>query len=448
MSAKRLSVMAAVAILLLFLPLASAQSTSEGKIISLTVAPKDPLVYDPITATIGVNNPSDKEMSYKLEFLVTKDGEILLSTPFTFTLQPGLGIFFSPSFVSKDIGQYEMVAKLSDQYGLKTMDIQLKKINVISEIGPFDIAIDSPSDVIYPGTKIPLILTLANMGEKATDIQVRVTVECNNGPDIEQEFFVFMYPGAVQDRQITSDTCNEKGPHDVTASVIVFNKTWISALNQIFLNEPTIGLNFEPPQSVMLRAGKSAIFDVRVTNTGEQSADNLQLLLQKIPREWVQITPAKVVTVEKGQTVIFIVNITPPADTLPGEIKSDFSAAADQVLERRETGFTVLSFDSAAGQDGSGEGQDGQRIIVDVFAVLQDNLLYIGGIVVAGVGGMVASMAFGRSSRSGREEKEKMSRMKEENIRRVSEALRRTDKADEKPLPRKSGRRKTSDVGE
>lgn len=415
--------MAAVAVLLLFLPLASAQNAAEGRITSMTVEPKEPLVYDPITTTIGVTNPSDGEMSYKLEFLVTKDGEILISTPFTFVLQPGLGIFFSPSFVSKDIGQYELVAKLSDQYGLETRDIQLKRINVVSEIGPFDIAIDSPSDVIYPGTKIPLILTLANMGEKATDIQVRVTVECNSQPDIEQEFFVFMYPGAVQDRQITSDTCDEKGPHDITASVIVFNKTWISALNQIFLNEPTIGLEFEPPQSVMLRAGRSTVFDVRVTNTGEQSADSVQLLFQRLPKEWVQITPSKVASVGKGETVLFIVNITPPADALPGEIKSDFSAAADQVLESKETQFTVLSFDGPSGQ-----ALGDQAISFDVIGFVQDNLLYVGGIVIVGIGGMVASMRFGPSARPGRADREGASMAKDEKLRKVSAALNKMDK--------------------
>ena len=427
MSRKSLSCILAAAAFILLLPLALAQGTGEGKITSFTVQPNEPLVYDTITATIGVSNPSGSEASYKLEFLVTKDGKILISTPFTFTLQPGLGISFSPSFVSKDIGQYEMVAKLSDPYGIETRDIQLRKVNIVSEIGPFDIAIDSPSDVIYPGTKIPLILTLANMGEKATDIQVRVTVECDSEPDIEQEFFVFMYPGAVQDRQITSDTCNERGPHDLTASVIVFNRTWISALNQIMLSEPTIGLEFEPPQSITLRAGRSTVFDVRVTNTGEQDANDVRLLLPRVPKEWVEISPPKVSSVSAGQAALFIVNITPPADALPGEIKSDFSAAADQVLERKETEFTVLSFDGGPSGQVLGDLQ-GDGSLPDVIALVRDNLPYMGAVVVLGIGGMVASMRFSRS-RSVRAAREKVSRSKDDRLRRVAETLNRTPRS-------------------
>lgn len=390
----------AVALLMVLSSIGFAQAQelgSTGKIYSMTVTPDTPVVYDPITISIGVNNPTESEASYKLEVIVTKDGEIKSNQPFTFTLPARLGTFVAPVFVPSDIGQYEVVAKLTDSYNIGVKDLRVEKVNVVSEIGPFDVAIDSPSEVITPGEKTPLILTLANMGEKATDVQVKVTLECDDQPDISQELFVFLYPGSVQDKQISTDTCKETGPHDITASIIVFNRTWISAVNQIFLNESTTSLVFDPPEFMTVRAGISNVFDVKVTNAGDRPIDNVRLLIPRIPQEWLTITPEKIVKVDPRQTVLFIVNVTPIRDAEEAEFEVAISAAADQVLERRDSSFKVVKFDGKVPEkvDESqvvSEGQPG----ISLPGIPADQTVYIGVVVVVAVGAMVGGMRLGR----------------------------------------------------
>lgn len=409
-------------VLVLAVPTALAQKTDEGQVYSITISPKDPVVFDSVSISIGAKNPSNKAIQYRLELLVTKDGEIKQSVPFTFTLQPQEGTFVSPTFKPDDIGEYEVVAKLSDIFG-DLKDIQIRKFRVVSEIGPFDISIDVPSKLVLPGSRTPLILTLANMGEKATDVQVRVTMECQNERDIVQEFFIFLFPGAVQDKQIASDTCRESGAHDITASVIIFNKTWITAVNQIFLNESTIDFDFELPDLIAVKAGESTIFDLKITNNGNSVVDNIRLLIVKIPKEWQQITPASIVQMNPGQSVLFLVNITPPANTPATELELGISAASDQFLKRKETKFRIVSFGGALPQEAGGQ-RAGGAISVPSIDLLSGNNIFILGGVVAGVGGLIAALRFRRGrAHYHKVQKETAAAPSSDRLRKVAQAL-------------------------
>ena len=418
----------AVAFLFVFslVPAAGAQELgSTGKIYSMTVTPETPVVYDPITISIGVNNPTESESSYKLEVIVTKDGQIKSNQPFTFTLPARLGTFVAPVFVPSDIGQYEVVAKLTDTYDVSVRDLRVERVNVVSEIGPFDVAIDAPSEVITPGERTPLILTLANMGEKATDVQVKVTLECDSQPDISQELFVFLYPGSVQDKQISTDTCKETGPHDITASIIVFNKTWISAVNQIFLNESSVSLVFDPPEFITVRAGVSNVFDVKVTNAGDKAIDNMRLLIPRIPQEWMTITPEKIVKVDPRQTVLFIVNITPPREAEEADFQIAVSAAADQVLERRDSQFKVVKFDGKVPDAvGGTETVASEPFSIPLPSIPGDQTIYIGIVAVVAVGAMVGGMRLGRARSPVPKAAQKMERItSDEKLSRVLDTL-------------------------
>lgn len=408
--------------LVLAVPVAYAQNTQEGDVYSVSISPTDPVVFDPVTISVGVKNPSGKPIQYSMDVIVTKDGEIQQDNPFTFTLGPGEGTFLSPTFKSKDIGEYQVVVKLSDVFG-DVKDIEIRKFTVVSEIGPFDIAVDTPSKIIVPGTITPVILTLANMGEKATDIQVRVTMTCNNEPNIAQDFFVFLFPGAVQDKELSGfRTCNEVGAHDLTASIIVFNKTWITAVNQVFLNQSTVNLDFTLPDNVAVRAGESKVFDLQVVNNGNAPVDNLRILIPKIPSDWLQISPSSIQKVSPGQSVLFIVNITPPRDAPESDILMGVSIASDQVLNRKETDFKVVPLEGVL----PGEAGNVTQISLPGLNIgfLGNNALYIGIGAIAAVGGIVGALRFRRKPAY----HEKMERHADgvhsgENLRKVAETL-------------------------
>jgi len=373
--------------LLFMLPAAFAQNVEEGIIYAMTISPEEPIVNEELEISVGVRNPSDESLPYRLEVIITMEGKIKQIIPFTFSLDSGAGTFLSPTFTPDQIGSFEIIAKLTDQLGINVKDIQIRKTNVVSEIGPFDIIIDTPSEVVVPGTQTPLTLTLVNMGKRGTDVQVKVNMDCSMQDDITQEFFLFTPGESRQDKTISIKTCNEVGLHDIVASIILFNKTWISAINQIFLNQSFIELEVLQPEELTVRAGESKIFDIKVTNRGNTPINNLKLFVPRLPADWLEITPTNIIKTDPNQTVLFIVNITPATTALEDEIDLSVSAAADQVLVRNNMKLNILSFDGTLPLEEEVTLQPG--LVIDIGG----NMIYIG-IGMVAIGGFVGAMKF------------------------------------------------------
>ncbi|MBI4009701.1 MAG: hypothetical protein HY361_00705 [Candidatus Aenigmarchaeota archaeon] len=332
-------------VFLLSLSLTEAQETQRGVIYTLTASPHEPIVFEDLALSMGVNNPDTNTQNYKLKLIITKGGQVKHQEEFTFSLKPGNGITFSPTYVPDDIGDFEIIAKLYDSLEVELRDLKVITVSVISEIGPFDLDVDVASNVIRPATKVPVILSLANMGDKATDVQVKLEMPCENQPPITQDFFIFLWAGAVVDRTIAMDTCNEVGLHEILASIILFNKTWISSLDQFFINETFIELLFDLPEVIQVKAGQSKIIDLTVKNTGNIIIRNLKLLIPRIPPQWVKITPNNIIETEPEETVLFLINITIPSNITSSKFPIGISAAADETLTRKEATFEVLALE-------------------------------------------------------------------------------------------------------
>jgi hypothetical protein len=104
----------------------------------------------------------------------------------------------------------------------------------------------------------------------------------------------------------------------------------------------------------------------------------------------MEVKPDKVDFIRPNETAIFIVNITPPKDAPDTDIIIGVSAAADQVLSKKDSNFKVLSLQDGGAQTTSSS-SSGQVGIGD-FGSLE--FFGINIYVIIGVAAAAAVMVF------------------------------------------------------
>jgi len=341
----------------------------KGKISRLSYLPEKPLVSESLMITAGVENNGNEKYDYKLMIFIVKDGSIKETFEYPFTLESGRSVSFSSEYVPDGIGPFQIIAKLYDKYEITLIDSKIIDFDSISDIGPFDLSLDVLSRVVRPTQAVPIILTLINMGEKETDIEVRIEMDCRNQTDIKQSFFIFMGAKFSFDKKILLSTCDEVGIHDITATIILYNKTWISSTNQILLNNSYAEVLYNPLDTFKITAGESKVFDLSVTNSGNIKINNLKILIENIPLSWFKITPASITGIEPNQTVLFLINFSIPADANPQKYSIKIDASTDQALEKQDSALEITSLGILPA---SNETENGRPIslllIIAVFA--------------------------------------------------------------------------------
>ena len=244
-----------IMILSLILLSSSVLAQENGKIYQLSYSPAEPVVLEDTKISIGVENPSDKTQRYHMELQITKDGKVVHEEDFTFNLEKTKGIFFTPQYTPQDIGEHQVIVKLHDKLQVGLIDTRVMTFNVVSHLGPFDIAIDTLTTRIRPGLLLPAKVLLENMGTKGVDVEVRLEVNC---PDktLTQSLTVFVPSNNQTERLVSMQTCEQEGLYDIYASIVIFNKTWVSSSSQFFVNSSYIQLQFNAPEKLTLKPGE------------------------------------------------------------------------------------------------------------------------------------------------------------------------------------------------
>ncbi|MBI2084461.1 MAG: hypothetical protein HYT70_02515 [Candidatus Aenigmarchaeota archaeon] len=332
---------------LLFLFISPVLADENGKIYQLSYSPGEPVVLEDIKISVSVENPSNEARNYLLEQLIVKDGRVADSAEFAFSLESGKGISFNPTYAPQDIGKHEIIFRLYDRLKTNLYDTKILELSSVSNIGPFDIIVDPLATRIRPGTFLPTKLILENMGVKGTDIEVRISVNCPN-KTLTQSSTIFMPAKGHSERLVSVETCQEEGLYDVTASIIIFNKEWVSSSSHFFVNASYIQLSFEFPENITLKPGQSVYFPVEVTNNGTQEVSDLKFVIQRIPLAWQHVSPSSVVKVKPNEIAVFIVNITVPLDADPTTYNLRATAVAEETLERQITHLEILPLGAVA----------------------------------------------------------------------------------------------------
>ncbi|MFH1105668.1 MAG: NEW3 domain-containing protein, partial [Candidatus Aenigmatarchaeota archaeon] len=182
-------------------------------------------------------------------------------------------------------------------------------------------------------------ILLENMGTKGTDVEVRISVNCDD--PMTQSMTTFVPARSLTEKLASIAVCNREGLYEVTASIMLFNKTWVSSTNQFFVNASIVQLSFEAPDNITLQAGQSLVFPVSVKNTGNDIINNMQFVVERIPLAWQKTSPSSIKGVRPDETAIFIVNITIPSDAEPSTFEIRMTAAVDETVEKKFSYLTV-----------------------------------------------------------------------------------------------------------
>jgi len=208
-------------------------------------------------------------------------------------------------------------------------------------LGPFDIIIDPLTTRIRPGLALPAQLILENRGTKGTDVEVRISINCPDRP-ISQFLTVFLGGGNKTERLVNMQACDQEGAYELQASIVIFNKTWISSSSTFFVNSTFIQLEFEVPEKIILYPGENYTFPVEVTNIGGQKVSNARFVIQRIPLEWQKISPRSIPSINPNEKVLFVVTIAVPADAEQKPYEMRMTALADETLERKISALEVI----------------------------------------------------------------------------------------------------------
>ncbi len=337
MNRKRL-IIAALILPLLSLPVFA---NEYGEIQELRYLLAEPVVFEDMDLFIGVNNPDENIRNYLLEVEFVKEGKIVASQEFTFSLQGSKKITFTPTFVAQDIGRHEIIVKLYDKFRIDLYDTKIISFDSISNIGPFDIVLETLTNRVRPNFLLPTRIILTNMGQKGVDVEVRVSINCPNGKSV-QTATVFSPSKEETELLMSTQACEQDGLYEAEGSIILFNKTWITSSSSFFVNSSYVQLDIDITENITIRPGDSWVVPVTVRNNGNEIANDLKFVVQRVPAGWQTITPASIAEIRPNETVIFIINITVPRDAEAKSYEARMTAVSRETLERKIIRLEVL----------------------------------------------------------------------------------------------------------
>ncbi|MFH1622953.1 MAG: NEW3 domain-containing protein [Candidatus Aenigmatarchaeota archaeon] len=312
-----------------------------GEIVDMTVIPAKPKVFEDATVTVTARNLQDQNNEYLLSMFSAKDGQVLDENELTFKINPGKDITVSIAFSPTRIGKYTIVAKLYDKYKSVLYSERVLDVEVVSEIGPFDVQLDVLSRNIRPGYEIPLLISLKHMGMSGTDVKVSVYMDCADGGRYK-DFSVFVDGGGKVDKTFSIQACEQEGYHEITAKVVMFDSVLAQSTGNVFIRESQKDIYVRAPDRIEARKGSSKVFDVYVRNDYNITVHNLKLALVGLPEGWLYISPGNVASIDANESALFVVNMTIPADAAAIEYPLVVSVGCDETLTQKESMLKVL----------------------------------------------------------------------------------------------------------
>lgn len=350
---------------LLLLPAVYAQEKFSGEIYTLTFRPEQPVVSSEMLIDVGARNSGELENSYLLRVWIVKEGVIKSQEEYQFSLKPAKGIFFTVSYISTDIGEHEIIAKLYDKFLTEVYSTKILKFVAISEVGPFDIVVDPLSKVVPPGEELPYSLTILNMGKKGIDVAVRIEIPCPNEV-ISSEFVFFLGAESSLEKVRKMPVCTTQGLYRLIASILLLNRTFASSVTQFFVNETFLNLLLAVPASIEVKQGDVKSFDVIINNPTKEILSNIKLTVENLPNVWFSVKPESIAFVEPQNRVLFLVTFLPPTDATPKDYPIKFTVGSDKTISRTEAKLQVLEGPPTAEVPG----------LPQVEIVISDTLIY------------------------------------------------------------------------
>jgi hypothetical protein len=317
------------------------KSGLSGEILSIKYEPDRPKILEKLSITVDVKNNGNEKNNYLLELKITKNGQTKFEEEFTFSLMPDQNLLFTPSFNPEDTGEHNIVLRLYDKNKLKLYDEKILILVIQSDVGPFDLEVDLPSHTIGLGDSLPATVSIANMGEHGTDVNLNLDLRCTSGKDISKDIYIFVNSSSEIKRQIFVDTCAEVGQNTLIVSLSLYGKELLSSKNQFYVSSEMPEIQMSNQHWLKINSGEKTNFGIEVTNPGNINLINVKPFVFGVPSDWVYIEPSSYNVLKPNETIIFMATIHAPdySETKSYEIR--VGVGGDNVFSKNEAILSV-----------------------------------------------------------------------------------------------------------
>ncbi len=322
----------------------AAQYNNDGKtgsIADLSYYPDKPAVSKPVTLSFALKNIGEVRQTFKVKLFLIKDGNIIQQDDSFLSVYPGEKKGNSSEFVPKSAGSYEILAKLYDKYETKLLDMASAKMDVASELGPFDLIITPLARKVAKGDELPVLLTVINKGISGTDVSIRINVKCSSR-NISDSFTIFSSPDRRIDKMMTFPVCEENGAHNIESAITADGKVYAMSAAQFYINDTIFTMDLKIPQELSLEQGGTRLFDISVRNAAPYELHKVKLLSEGFPADWITIEPDAVPLIRQNESAIFLASIRIPKDAEARAYALKFIAYSDELSNRESSVLKVL----------------------------------------------------------------------------------------------------------
>lgn len=328
--------------LFLFTLQPAAAQIEDGELVRLTFKPDEPNALDEMNIDVEIKNTGEIKSRYTLRTIVSKSGQVKYDEFLVFSLKAGASNSISLGYTPDDIGEHDIIVNLYNEDKSVLYDKKIVKFDSVSNIGPFDLEVSAVGQMVKYGEEVPVIVTAKNMGVRDVDTKILLEIDCGESADIMNSFVVLVNSSESVEKIVSMKTCDGLGLQTISSSIMLFNKSWISASTQFFVTESVPRLRFTLPDVIEVHRGENNLVDVYVENPTGEDIYNLMMVVEGIPQEWVNIEPTTIRQFAPYESAVFLATIDVPENS---ELKSYpimINFGADTLLNRKGSEIKVM----------------------------------------------------------------------------------------------------------
>ncbi len=315
-----------------------------GVFLNLSFSPGAPKLLEKmnIYATVA----GGKNVSLLLEVAVVENGNTNVYRNYSFSLTGNSSQTFSFDYTPADVGRQSIVANLysadrSTIYGSDNLYFQAE-----SDIGPFRVNINLPTDFVPAGESLPVTLDADNLGSRGMDTNLSVTISCFDGRKMAQDLPAHMNASGSYESSFAMQTCNEPGMHNIVASLSAAGNLYASQTSQYIERTDLTHLNFLIPAVIAVTENGSSTLNIIYHNANNQSVTNVRPIVFGVPSPWLTITPQLIPEIRGGGSAAAVVRIAPPAGS-GGDYSMLLGAGGDNLYDAKPVKLVVSGMLSA-----------------------------------------------------------------------------------------------------
>lgn len=349
------------------------RSGETGSSVAVSFSPDHPKVLEKMSIETTVT--SDKKEDFFLELIIVQNGIINEYRNYTFSLDAGdsdkFVMYYTPSSVEKQnivVDLYSSDKKVL--YDTKTMEFKAE-----SDIGPFDFEINTPTNFVQKGEKLPFTISMKNLGLKGVDVNLTVSLDCFNKSDIEQSSFIFINGSDELEKNFILPTCNEAGQHRIRASLSAYGTDFVSSKSQYFETDDLLHLDFFVPDVITAAENSSYTFNVKYGNNNKETVSNIKPIVSGIPSSWFTVTPLVIPEIKSGDISVAIITLNIPKNS-EGDYQVLIGVSGDNLFSYAWTSLKIT------GTAEKGESAKTPKINFSVFTILFISSIIIGVLIL------------------------------------------------------------------